>query len=120
MTRASYKKGLIAKALCRLALRVKFYRIIASRYHSPFGEIDIIAMRGHTVALIEFKARASQHETMESILPRQRERLRCAANDFRGRYPYLNNHNFRFDIMLVARGHWPVHIADAWRPENPL
>ena len=60
--KTSYRTGLGAEALCRLALRLKFYRVLASRYRSPLGEIDIVAMRGKTVALVEVKARATERE----------------------------------------------------------
>lgn len=112
----SYRTGLFAEALCRLALRLKGYRILASRYRSPLGEIDIVALRGKIVALVEVKARAHQDEALESIGLRQRERLQRAANDFLAHYPQLNSHNLRFDAMLVAPKKWPKHIKDAWRP----
>ncbi len=118
MKRSTYRTGLLAEALCRLALRLKFYRIISSRYKSPLGEIDIIALRGDTVAMIEVKARPSTREAIEAILPRQRQRLQRGALDFLARHPQFNNHNLRFDIMLVTPRRWPVHMADAWRPEG--
>lgn len=114
----TYKRGLSAEALCRFALRLKFYRIIASRYKSPLGEVDIIAARGKQVALIEVKARASERAAIESISQRQQERLSRAANDFLARHPHYITHNLRFDVMLVAPKRWPVHIQDAWRPER--
>lgn len=119
MTRpkTTYRTGLAAETLCRFALRVKGYRIIASRYKSPLGEVDIIAARGRTVALVEVKARASKREAIEAVHPRQRERLERAAQDFLARHPHFNLHNLRFDVMLVAPRAWPAHIPDAWRPE---
>lgn len=116
-TRTSYQTGLLAEALCRLSLRLKFYRVLASRYRSPLGEIDIVAARGKILALIEVKARSSQQQAMESISLHQRERLQRAANDFLTRHPGFHGHNVRFDVMLVTPRRWPVHIADAWRPE---
>jgi putative endonuclease len=115
--RTSYRTGLFAEALCRLALRLTCYRILASRYRSRLGEIDIIAARGDTVALIEVKARPTHREAAEAILPRQRERLQRAARDFLARHPQFNACHIRFDIMLVAPGRWPTHIRDAWRPD---
>jgi putative endonuclease len=112
----SYKTGLAAEALSRLALRVKGYRIVASRYRSPLGEIDIIAARGSCVALVEVKARASKDIALNAVGSRQRSRLERAAQDFLAHYPRYNNHNVRFDVMLVQPWRWPVHITDAWRP----
>jgi putative endonuclease len=114
--RTSYQTGLFAESLCRLALRLKLYRIVTSRYRSPLGEIDIVAARGGVLALIEVKARPSAREALESIQHRQRERLQRAANDFLARHPSFQRHDVRFDVMLVAPRRWPVHIRDAWRP----
>ncbi len=118
MKRTSYKTGLFAEALSRLALRLKFYRILHSRYKSPLGEIDVIAARGSQIAIIEVKSRPSTREALESIHPRQRQRLQRAALDFLAHHPQFNNHTIRFDVMLVAPRRWPVHIQDAWRPDN--
>jgi putative endonuclease len=114
--RTSYRTGLFAEALCRWVLRLKGYRILASRYQSPLGEIDIVALSGNTLVVAEVKARPSEREAMESILPRQRQRLQRAALDFLSRHAHFSNHDLRFDIMLVAPRRWPIHIKDAWRP----
>jgi putative endonuclease len=94
----------------------------ASRYRSQHSkEVDIIACRGKTLALIEVKARASAREVIEAIALRQQARISRAANDFLAHNPRFGNHNVRFDVMLVApkrfSGLWPTHIPDAWRPE---
>jgi len=115
--KTAHQTGLSAESLCRLSLRLRFYNVVASRYRSPLGEIDIVAARGDTLALIEVKARPSQREAAEAIHHRQRERLQRAANDFLAKHPHFNRHNVRFDVMLVAPRSWPVHIKDAWRPE---
>ena len=117
MKKTNHRTGLAAEALCRVALRLKGYGIVASRYRSPLGEIDIVAKRGNYVALIEVKARSSRAAAAEAVGPRQRQRLQRAALDFLARHPYLNAHYLRFDVMLVAPWRWPVHIRDAWRPE---
>ena len=113
----TYHRGLVAEAFCRFALRVKGYRILASRYRSPRGEIDIIAIRGKMIAAIEVKARASSREAILSISPKQRQRVQSAALDFLARNAALSQHSLRFDVMLVTPLRWPEHIADAWRPE---
>jgi putative endonuclease len=115
--KTSHQTGLFAESLCRLVLRLKFYRILAARYRSPLGEIDIVAARGNVLALIEVKARPSRDEAAEAIHIRQRERLQRAANDFLARHPHLQGRDVRFDVMLVAPRSWPAHIKDAWRPE---
>src|SRR5687767_4458845 len=56
---AAWRRGRWSEALCRFALRLKGYRILAQGWRSPQGEIDIVARRGGTVAIVEVKARGS-------------------------------------------------------------
>jgi putative endonuclease len=113
--KTNHQTGLIAESLCRLSLRLRFYRILASRYRSHYGEIDIVAARGKNLAFIEVKARPTQTEALESITRHQRERLQRTATDYLAKHPYFRNYNARFDVMLVTPWRWPVHLIDAWR-----
>ena len=54
---AAWRRGRWSEALCRLALRLKGYRILARGWRCRQGEIDIVAKRGGTVAIVEVKAR---------------------------------------------------------------
>jgi putative endonuclease len=113
----SFRRGLWAETLCLWVLRLKGYRILARRYRSPAGEIDLIVKRGAVVAAIEVKARADRDRAGESVLWRQRARIVRALENFLAIHPRLRDSNLRFDVMLVAPGSWPRHIRDAWRPE---
>ncbi|MBI1208707.1 MAG: YraN family protein [Azospirillum sp.] len=110
-----YRLGLWAEALCRLALRLKGYRIVASRFRTPLGEIDIIAHRHGILAMVEVKARGDAATAGGAISPYQRQRLTRAAAAFLARHPRWANAAVRFDAMLVTPGAWPQHIEDAWR-----
>ena len=41
-------------------LRLKFYRVLARRYRTPLGEIDLIVKRGRTIAFVEVKRAAER------------------------------------------------------------
>jgi putative endonuclease len=69
-------------------------------YRTSPGDVDIVARRGATLALIEVKARIE----------------RAAAGLLQER-PELAWLSMRFDAMLVAPGRLPVHLTGAWRPE---
>ncbi len=111
---ASYRRGLWAEALCRLALRLKFYRIIASRAKTPLGEIDLIAARGRSLAFIEVKARPEEAVAAEAVSCRQKERISRAARAFLARHPFYATYDMRFDVMLVLPRRWPRHIQNAF------
>jgi len=112
---AAWRRGRLAERLAGLSLRLKGYRIVARDYRCPVGEVDLIARRGPILALIEVKRRRTLAEAAESISPRQRRRIARAAQAFLQRRPDLRHLQPRFDALLLARGHWPRHVIDAWR-----
>lgn len=113
--RAAYRRGLGAEFLCVLLLRAKGYRILARRYRSPLGEIDIVASRGHLLAAIEVKARNSETDALEAVSPRQQKRIIRALGEFQSRHPRYAGYDCRFDLIWVGPKAWPRHIVDAWR-----
>ena len=95
---------------------VKGYRILAHRARTPVGEIDLIARRGKTLAFIGVKARHDRTSALESLTPRQRQRIARAAGAFVRSRPDLADLNWRFDLIAAA-GSWRLHhMKDAWRP----
>jgi len=116
--RQAYRHGRASEALCRLVLRLKGYRILASGFRAPVGEIDIVARRGMTLAIVEVKARASLADAAESVSPRQRRRIARAASAFLALNPAAAGLAVRFDVMLVRRWRLPHHLRNAWRLEG--
>lgn len=112
--RASHKRGHRAEFFCRLALRLKGYRIVASRYKTHQGEIDIVAARGDVVAFVEVKARPSMIEAAEAVSHEQQARLSRTASLFFAHTRGFSKYTARFDIMIVLPWHWPIHIENAF------
>jgi putative endonuclease len=115
--RVAERRGKTAELLCLWHLRLKGYRILARRYKTPAGEIDLIVRRGGTIAAIEVKARADFDAASEAVTRRQQQRITRAVAHFLGRRPDLATLAARFDVMLVAPRRWPRHLVDAWRDE---
>ena len=115
--RRAYLRGRAAERRCALLLRLKGWRILARRYRTPVGEIDLIVKRGKIVAAIEIKARHTLAEALEAVTPRQRRRIERAAAAFLSQHPKWSNLGFRFDVMAVTPWRPPKHVTDAWRPE---
>jgi putative endonuclease len=110
-----YRHGQWAEALARLALRLKGYRILAPGYESPLGQIDIIAARGHVLAIVEVKARSNLETALTAISPTQQARILRGTADFLSRHPRYASYIVRFDAMLVLPWRWPLHIENAWQ-----
>jgi putative endonuclease len=110
----SYKKGVYAEKIAVLLLSLKFYRIIAKRYKTQIGEVDIIAVRGKTVIFIEVKKRASLEQLFNSINIKQQKRVINAAELFLSRNRQYQNYVKRFDAILITPKLLPLHIKNAW------
>jgi len=111
----AYGRGRRAERVAAWWLRLKGYRILAHGFRVPVGEIDLIARRGRTLALVEVKARPSLDEAREAVSGRQRRRIERAAVSFLQRHPALADCDVRFDVVLLAPGRRPHHLVDAWR-----
>jgi Uncharacterised protein family UPF0102 len=47
----AYRSGVLAESLVALLLRLKGHRIVARRYKTPVGEIDLVALKGRGASL---------------------------------------------------------------------
>lgn len=114
--RLAYARGLFAEGAAAWLLRLKGYRIIAWRYRTPLGEIDLVARRGGRLAFVEVKARAELRAGEEALSEEACRRIGAAADLFLARHPRLAGSEQRFDLMVVANGCWPVHLPGAFVP----
>lgn len=112
---AGRRSGRRAEVLAALVLMFKGYRILGFRLRTPQGEIDILALRGGTLAVVEVKRRTSLLAALETVSPEQRERLRRAGAAIAARRPDLAGAAVRLDLVALAPGRLPVHIPDAWK-----
>ena len=53
--RRAYRFGLRAETVASLFLMLKGYRILARRYRTPAGEVDLFVKRGNLIAFVEVK-----------------------------------------------------------------
>lgn len=112
--RARFAKGHRGEWLAAWALRLKGYRILAVRHRTKLGEIDLVARRGDTVAIVEVKARATLAAAMDAVTPAAQARIARAADLWLARQRDHARLSLRFDIVAVLPRRWPVHIPNAW------
>lgn len=113
--KASWKKGLWAEYLCMWILRLKGHHILAHRYKTKVGEIDIVARKGNTLLFIEIKARPTLETGLTCITGKQRQRIQHAAEIFLSRNRKKDFNQIRFDVMVAVPWQFPYHLKDAWR-----
>ena len=111
---AAFRTGLSAESRAAVLLVAKGFRIIARRWRSPVGEIDIVARRRSLLVFVEVKARNDLDDAAESVTLRQRSRIAAAAEAWLATYPDPSVTEMRFDAILVAPGKMPRHIQAAF------
>ncbi|WP_295913520.1 YraN family protein [uncultured Bartonella sp.] len=114
----TYLRGIYAERLAGLWLQMKGYHIAARRFETGFGEIDIIARRGHVIAIVEVKARPTLEEAMEAVKQQSRKRIDNAANIFLARQPDRKKLRLRYDLIAISPWKLPRHIEGFFHPEN--
>jgi putative endonuclease len=110
--RLSGRRGEVLAALWLLA---RGYRILGFRLKTPQAEIDLLALRGGVLAVVEVKRRASLEAALEAVSFDQRERLRRAGANLAARRPGLTGATVRLDLLALAPRRLPRHIPDAWK-----
>jgi putative endonuclease len=73
------KRGRRAEWLAEWFLRLKGYQILEKRAKTRVGEIDIIARKGHLIAIVEVKQRQSLEAGLNAVPQPAWERISRAA-----------------------------------------
>jgi putative endonuclease len=110
----AFHRGLSAESRAALLLIAKAYRILARRWKTPFGEIDIIARRRNVLVFVEVKARASLDEGAEAVTERAKRRIATAGELWLARHREYAKSDIRFDVIIVTPGKIPRHIVNAF------
>jgi putative endonuclease len=97
--------GLAGEDLACDELRRRGYAILARRYRTRAGELDIVARHGPTLVFVEVKARSTARfgTAAEAITVGKRRRLARMAHEFLMR-AQLTRVPCRFDVVAVG---WP-------------
>ena len=111
---AAFRTGLSAESRAAAFLMAKGYRILARRFRTPHGEIDIVAKRRNLIAFVEVKARGSLDEAAFAVTPRQQARIIDAAQGWLVAHPEHADFDLRFDVILIAPRHLPRHLLAAF------
>jgi putative endonuclease len=117
MSRARAKaerRGHFAELIAIMYLRLKGYRLLAMRYKTPQGEVDLVMRRRDVTAFIEVKARRSRDDGVTAVTNTQSRRIAAAARFWMARDRIANSNFCRFDIVVVNAYFLPHHIENAF------
>ena len=111
---AAFRLGISSESRAALFLIAKAYRILARRWKTPFGEIDIVARRRNDLVFFEVKARDTLEHAAEAVTERNKQRIVAAAELWLAHHPQDAERTIRFDVILMLPGKMPRHIVNAF------
>jgi putative endonuclease len=112
------KRGHRSEWLAAWALRLKGWRIVAKRFKTKTGEVDLIARKRDLIIMVEVKARPSLIEAMESVTPTAQRRIEAAGDIWLSRQPDFSRLSVRYDLVAVLPLQWPVHVERLFDGRN--
>jgi putative endonuclease len=115
---AAERGGRFAESLAALYLRLKLYRVLARRFKTPVGEVDLIASRFGTTAFVEIKVRRRRGVELETLEGVNTRRIARAARYYLARHPALAMTPLRFDVIFLAPWSWPRHVVNAFEDQD--
>ena len=111
---AAFRTGISAEARAAAWLMAKGYRILAKRFRTPHGEIDLVARRRNLIVFVEVKARPSLDDAAYAVTARQQARIIAAAQGWLMAHPEHADFDMRFDAVLIAPRCLPRHLLAAF------
>ena len=108
MTLARQNLGRLGEDLAVRELEARGYAVIARRYRTRCGEIDIIALDGETTVFVEVKARVSSEfgTAAEAVTRAKQLRLARMAFDYVARHGQPGT-RCRFDVVAIDEADCP-------------
>ena len=95
--------GALGEDLACRELRRRGYAILARRYRTRHGEIDIVASHGSVLVFVEVKARSTGRfgGPVAAVTPAKQRKLTLMALDYLAR-SHTSGVACRFDVVAVA------------------
>ena len=94
-------------------LRCRGFTILRRSWRTYLGEIDLIAVRRHTLVFVEVKTRRTHDRghPAEAVTLAKQQQLTRLAMEFLKRH-HLTNCRTRFDVIAITwpKQHWWPHI----------
>jgi putative endonuclease len=112
--RRAERRGHLSEYLAALYLLLKGYRILAIRYRTKLGEIDIVARKRTLVVFVEVKARLREGDAIDAVGYDTQRRIRAASEIWLTRRRDAHLLSCRYDIVAVMPARVPRHFPDAF------
>lgn len=112
--RRAERRGHVSEYLAALYLLFKGYRILAFRYRTRLGEVDIVARKKTLVLFVEVKARTREGDAIDAVGYDAQRRIKAASDIWLSRRRDAHLLSCRYDIVAVLPWRLPRHFPDAF------
>lgn len=112
--RQANRRGRFAELIAAAYMLVHGYRILALRYKTKLGEVDLIARRGKVIAFVEVKSRKNVQLALDAITVESQRRIRNAGDLWMGHRKDAAELSARFDVIAVCPWKFPIHLVNAF------
>jgi putative endonuclease len=114
----NFAKGMDAEEHAAEYMLRQGYEVLARRYKTKGGEIDLIARRKKQICFVEVKVRQTETEALEAVTPRTQKRIEAAALYFISMHPEYADCDMRFDVIAITRPFKILHLDNAWEARS--
>jgi putative endonuclease len=104
--------GKLGERVARRHLERTGYKILASNYYCPMGELDLVARDHESLTFVEVKCRKGGHGFEQAIGPRKIKKLYLTARAYMQDHG-LSREDYRFLVVYVLvplQSHQPVRV----------
>lgn len=112
--RRAERRGHWSEYLAAAFLVLKGYRILALRYKTRVGEVDLIVRKRDLVAFVEVKARRFERTAIDAVGFDTQRRIRAAGDLWLSHRRDAHKLTLRYDVVAVLPGRFPRHFPDAF------
>ncbi len=112
---SSHRKGVDAEEAAARLSAAEGARILARRFRTPHGEIDLILEEpGGGIVFVEVKARGTVEAALEALTPRQARRMEAAALFWIAAQSFAREPETRFDLVAFDAQGRPTWLKNIW------
>lgn len=114
--RRAEQRGRRGEIFAEIALITRGFRVVARRFKTKAGEVDLIARRGKLIVIVEVKARKTLSEAHDAVTSTALRRIEAAGDIWLARQKDHAELSIRYDLIAVLPGKWPVHVPSIHMP----
>ena len=111
--KAAEQRGRRAETIAAWWLRLHGWSILARRARVNGGEVDLVARRGHVLAFVEVKQRATADAAAWSLDQYRLRRVAIAAEQLAVRFIRPGD-IIRIDALYLVPRRFPRHLPNVW------